>query len=50
MMPQIYIDGKSIGGYQQLIKLDLSSFSWLTDCRTLKVLIFRAFFNQNNLI
>ena len=27
MMPQIYIDGKSIGGYQQLIKLDLSSFS-----------------------
>ena len=27
MMPQIYIDGKSIGGYHQLIKLDLSSFS-----------------------
>jgi|TARA_B100001287_G_scaffold264597_1_gene256613 glutaredoxin len=25
-MPQIYIDGKSIGGYQQLIELDLSSF------------------------
>ena len=25
-MPQIYIDGKSIGGYQQLIELDLSLF------------------------
>ena len=25
-MPQIYIDNKSIGGYQQLIELDPSSF------------------------
>jgi len=25
-MPQIYIDGKSIGGYQQLVELDLGLF------------------------
>jgi|TARA_B100000282_G_scaffold245040_1_gene188219 glutaredoxin 3 len=26
-MPQIYVDGKSIGGYQQLIEYDVSKLS-----------------------
>ena len=26
-MPQIYVDGKSIGGYQQLIQLNESAFN-----------------------
>ena len=26
-MPQIYIDGKSIGGYTELVKLDESAFN-----------------------
>jgi len=26
-MPQIYIDGKSIGGYDRLVKLDESAFN-----------------------
>lgn len=26
-MPQIYIDGKSVGGYTELVKLDESAFN-----------------------
>ena len=26
-MPQIYIDGKSMGGYTELVKLDASAFN-----------------------
>jgi len=26
-MPQIYIDGKSMGGYTELVKLDESAFN-----------------------